>query len=154
MNYKNFYFIFGNIYNNSYPTFLIIFFAFLGYAEKSANLALAISCTILFTQIFSGNMRNIIVASSDTILLNKVRQFRFLISSIVILISVLVFFLISKEINLLVISTVVLIVINWINEINIVEQELENKKKKVIIFFLYKFNFLYFLNFFDLLKAD
>lgn len=152
MNYKNFYFIFGNIYNNSYPTFLIIFFAFLGYAEKSANLALAISCTILFTQIFSGNMRNIIVASSDTILLNKVRQFRFLISSIVILISVLVFFLISKEINLLVISTVVLIVINWINEINIVEQELENKKKKVIIFFYINLIFSIFLIFLIYLK--
>ena len=102
MNYKNFYFILGNIYNNSFPTFLIIFFAFLGYAEKSANLAIAISSTVLFTQIFSGNMRNIIIASNDVILINKVRQFRFLISTIVILISVLVFYLITKEINLLI----------------------------------------------------
>lgn len=135
MKYKNFYFILGNIYNNSFPTFLIIFFAFLGYAEKSANLAIAISSTILFTQIFSGNMRNIIIASNDLILINKVRQFRFLISIIVILISVLLSYLITKEINLLILSTIFLIIINWINEINIVEHELENKETKIAIFF-------------------
>ena len=152
MNYKNFYFIFGNIYNNSFPTFFIIFFAFLGYAEKSANLALAISSTILFTQIFSGNMRNIIIASNDKILLNKVRQFRFLISTIVILISILVFYVISKEINSLVISTIFLIVINWINEINIVEQELENKKNKITIFFYINLLFSMFVIFLIYIK--
>ena len=147
MNYKNFYFIFGNIYNNSFPTFLIIFFAFLGYADKSANLALAISSTILFTQIFSGNMRNIIIASNDIILLNKVRQFRFLISIIVIFISIIVFYLITKEINSLVISTIFLIVINWINEINIAEQELENKENKITIFFYINLLFSLFIIF-------
>ena len=73
MKFKNFYYTFGNIYNNSFYTFLMILFAFLGQAEKSANIALAISITILFTQIFSGNMRNIIIASHDLFLLNKVR---------------------------------------------------------------------------------
>lgn len=153
MNYKNFYFILGNIYNNSFPTFLIIFFAFLGYAEKSANLAIAISSTILFTQIFSGNMRNIIIASNDVILINKVRQFRFLISTIVILISVLVFYLIAKEINLLILSTIFLIIINWINEINIVEHELENKENKITIFFYINLFFSIFIIFLIYIKS-
>ena len=153
MNYKNFYFILGNIYNNSFPTFLIIFFAFLGYAEKSANLAIAISSTVLFTQIFSGNMRNIIIASNDVILINKVRQFRFLISTIVILISVLVFYLITKEINLLILSTIFLIIINWINEINIVEHELENKENKITIFFYINLFFSIFIIFLIYIKS-
>ena len=153
MNYKNFYFILGNIYNNSFPTFLIIFFAFLGYAEKSANLAIATSSTILFTQIFSGNMRNIIIASNDVILINKVRQFRFLISTIVILISVLVFYLIAKEINLLILSTIFLIIINWINEINIVEHELENKENKITIFFYINLFFSIFIIFLIYIKS-
>ena len=147
MNYKSFYFTFGNIYNNSFPTFLMIFFAFLGYAEKSANLALAISSTILFTQIFSGNMRNIIIASNDIILLNKVRQFRFLTSIIIFFISVLIFYLITKEINSLVISTIILIIVNWINEINIVEKELENEKNKITIFLYINFSFSMFIIF-------
>ena len=130
MNYKNFYFIFGNIYNNSFHTFLMIFFAFLGYAEKSASIAIAISCTLLLTQIFSGNMRSIIIASNDKALLYKVKKFRLFFSYIVVLISSLIFYLITKEINFLIISIIFSIIISWINEINIVEEELKKIQKK------------------------
>ena len=89
---KKLYFTFGNIYNNSFYTFLLILFAFLGQEERSADIALATSTTILFTQIFSGNMRNIIIASHDLILLKNVKQFRIFFSVMVILFSSLLFF--------------------------------------------------------------
>lgn len=141
MNYNNFYFIFGNIYNNSFHTFLMIFFAFMGYAEKSASIAIAISCTLLLTQIFSGNMRNIIIASHDMVLLNKVKKFRLIFSNIVILTSSLIFFVITKEINLFILAIIFSMIISWINEINIVEEELKKNTKKITIFLIINFIF-------------
>ena len=79
MNYNSFFFTIGNIYNNSFFTFLLVLFAFVNYVEISANIALAISITVLFTQIFR-NMENIIITSNNFNLLNKVKQFKFFIN--------------------------------------------------------------------------
>ena len=52
MNYRILLYTFSNIFNNSFYTFLLVIFAFVGYLGKSANIAIAISITILLTQIF------------------------------------------------------------------------------------------------------
>ena len=132
MNYKILLYTFSNIFNNSFYTFLLVIFAFAGYLEKSANIAIAISITILLTQIFSGNMRNIIIASYDLELLKKGKQLRIVLSILIIFLSSL--FLISSN-KFLSYSLIILIVIGWINEINILDEELKDKKEK--LFFIY-----------------
>ena len=122
MNYNSFFFTIGNIYNNSFYTFLLVLFAFIGYVEISADIALAISITVLFTQIFSGNMRNIIIASNNFNLLNKVKQFRIFLSIVVFFISCLLFFIITNEINFFIFSLIMLIIVGWINELNLLEK--------------------------------
>ena len=138
---KKLYFTFGNIYNNSFYTFLLILFAFLGQEERSADIALATSTTILFTQIFSGNMRNIIIASNDLILLKNVKQFRIFFSVMVILFSSLLFFLISGELDIFTLSLIFLMIVGWINEISILEEELNLKKTKIFFFLIFNFIF-------------
>ncbi len=138
---KNLYFTLGNIYNNSFYTFLLILFAFLGQEARSADIALATSTTILFTQIFSGNMRNIIIASNDLTLLKNVKQFRIFFSSIVILFSSLLFFLISGELDIFTLSLIFLMSVGWINEMNILEEELNLKKIKIFVFLIINFIF-------------
>lgn len=136
---KNLYFTLSNIYNNSFYTFLLILFAFLGQEERSADIALATSTTILFTQIFSGNMRNIIIASHDLMLLKNVKQFRIFFSVIVILFSSLLFFLISGELDIFTLSLIFLMIVGWINEMNILEEDLNLKKTKILFFLIFNF---------------
>lgn len=139
MNYNSFFFTIGNIYNNSFYTFLLVLFAFIGYVEISADIALAISITVLFTQIFSGNMRNIIIASNNFNLLNKVKQFRIFLSIVIFFISCLLFFIITNEINFFIFSLIMLIIVGWINELNLLEQELSNKNKKILLYLVFNF---------------
>lgn len=139
MNYKILLYTSSNIFNNSFYTFLLVLFAFVGYLEKSANIAIAISITILLTQIFSGNMRNIIIASNNFELLRKVKYLRILLSILIIFLSSLFFFLISSNSEFFSYSLIVLIVIGWINEINILDEELNDNKIRVILYLCINF---------------
>ena len=95
-------------------------------------------------------MRNIIIASYNFELLRKVKQLRILLSILIIFLSSL-FFLISSNSEFLSYSLIILIVIGWINEINILDEELNDNKKSYFLY-MYKFYFNYFDNFYLLLN--
>ena len=84
-------------------------------------------------------MRNIIIASNNFNLLNKVKQFRIFLSIVVFFISCLLFFIITNEINFFIFSLIMLIIVGWINELNLLEQELSNKNKKILLYLVFNF---------------
>ena len=71
-------------------------------------------------------MRNII-ASHDLILLKKCKTIQNIFSVMVILFSSLLFFLISGELDIFTLSLIFLMIVGWINEISILEEELNLK---------------------------
>ncbi len=124
----------ANIINNSFFTYIMVLFAFFGEPELSAEIAVFISIIFLFTQLFSANMRNIIFTENNRDLLQKVKIFRIIFFLPIFIISNLIFILISNNYNHLIICLSILILLSWINEMNILDQELNKKIKKTIYY--------------------
>ena len=131
----------NHLLNAFCPTLLMFIFFFFGNNIQATDFGLLLSFTLLITQIFSSNKRNIIIATKDFKLLKSTIYFR-ITFGIVIFISI--YFLIREfkldtKINLLFIS---LCIIFWINELFLTLYELKNKKNNLKVNFILFFVFL------------
>ena len=131
----------NHLLNAFCPTLLMFIFFFFGNNIQATDFGLLLSFTLLITQIFSSNKRNIIIATKDFKLLTSTIYFR-ITFGIVIFISVYYLireFKLDTKINLLFIS---LCIIFWINELFLTLYELKNKKNNLKVNFILFFVFL------------
>ena len=125
------------IFNFTIPTLIMLFLALNGKTFLAADVAIITSIFITFTQIFSSNMKVQIISKNNIFLAENAFQFRFLFS---ILTFLLFYYLILKrgffeEENISTLSLIILLIlIQWIGEINLALKEIYNKLSFFIIY--------------------
>ena len=115
-------------FNLMFASLLVISLVILGYYSTAGELGLITSLWITTTQIFSSNMRSIIVSEQKEFYAKISLVYRFILSIILLLIFYLIvvnFF--DFENHKLIIITSILIMIQWVNEMKLVQFELKNK---------------------------
>ena len=115
-------------FNLMFASLLVISLVILGYYSTAGELGLITSLWITTTQIFSSNMRSIIVSEQKEYYAKISLVYRFILSIILLLIFYLIvvnFF--DFENHKLIIITSILIMIQWVNEMKLVQFELNNK---------------------------
>lgn len=138
-----------NIYTISYlfnyfiPTFLMITFILFNHKTLGVEIGILSTFIIMITQIFSSNMRNLILSNEDINLSKIVIKFR-LIFSLPILIFIYTFieFFLHTQNRLFCLTLSILFIQFWIYEIVIVSYEISNNLKKLKIFNLISFFFI------------
>ena len=115
-------------FNLMFASLLVITLVVLGYYSTAGELGLITSLWITTTQIFSSNMRSIIVSEQNASYARISLVYRFILSIILLLIFYLIvnsFF--DFENYKLIFITSILIMIQWVNEMKLVQFELKNK---------------------------
>ena len=148
---KNFYLqnIFIYSYSINFFTPIAIFFIFYlnGYKNLSVQYAIILSVTSFFTQIFSANARNLVLADNNNKEVLNIILFRLFISLIIVFMGYLIFNQFYKIDYFILTSSFLLVSFTWIKEIAIASSE-NNKTKKfeffVQIFTFYQLVYAYF----------
>lgn len=137
INIKNFVFFIltaNYTFNLLFTSFVVIALVIFGHFSIAGELGLTGSFWITFTQIFSSNMRSIIISQNKIVYALITMVYRLIFS---IFVFILTFFLIKKFISLenynLVVAFSVLILTQWIFEMYLVICEIEKK------YFIFKF---------------
>ena len=123
------------MFNLMFASFLVIALVILGHYSIAGELGLIISFWITVTQIFSSNMRSIVVSEQNKNYALMTLVYRS-VFSIIALISFYYFssnFMSFEQQNLINIISL-LIMAQWINEMNLVQDEIKNKFKLFKIF--------------------
>ncbi len=146
LNKKNFFknkikdFYIQNIFIYSYSinffTPIALFFTFYlsDYKNLSVQYAIILSVAGFFTQIFSANARNLVLADNNNREVLNIILFRLFISSIILFIGYFVLNKFYKIDYLVLVSSFLLVSFTWIKEIVIASSE-NNKTKKLEFFF-------------------
>ena len=120
----------GYMFNLMFSAMLVIIMVALGYYSIAGELGLIISFWITVTQIFSSNMRSIIVSEENKKFAEITMIYRFAFS----LIALILFYIITSNYILFenhkliyVISS--LIMFQWINEMSLVQYEIKKEHK-------------------------
>ena len=118
----------GYMFNLMFSAMLVIIMVGLGYYSIAGELGLIISFWITITQIFSSNMRSIIVSEDNKKYAEITMFYRFLFS----LVALISFYLITSNFisfenyNLIYVISC-LIMFQWINEMSLVQHEIKNE---------------------------
>ncbi len=146
------------MFNLMFTSFIVIALAIFGHYSIAGELGLVASFWITITQIFSSNLRSIIVSENKT-------EYAFLTlfyrGTLSILLFILCYFVISKYISFenvnLIILFSILILVQWINEMSLVVFEVKKKTGffKIFtilnIFTLILGTYFLFFSYFDML---
>jgi glycosyltransferase involved in cell wall biosynthesis len=122
-------------FNLMFGSLLVVSLVILGYYSIAGELGLVISFWITITQIFSSNMRSIVVSEQKTNYATYSLIYRFFFS----ICSLVIFYFISHEFltfenqNLIFLSSA-LIMSQWVNEMKLVQFEVNKTYKKFNIF--------------------
>ena len=122
-------------FNLMFGSLLVVSLVILGYYSIAGELGLVISFWITVTQIFSSNMRSIVVSEQKTnyATYSLIYRFFFSIFSLVIFYFISQKFLTFENQNLIFLSSA-LIMSQWINEMKLVQFEVNKNYKKFNIF--------------------
>ena len=122
-------------FNLMFASLLVVSLVILGYYSIAGELGLVISFWITITQIFSSNMRSIVVSEQKVIYANYslIYRFFFSICSMVIFYFVSTKYLTFENQNLIFLSSA-LIMSQWVNEMKLVQFEIYKIYKKFNIF--------------------
>ena len=122
-------------FNLMFGSLLVVSLVILGYYSIAGELGLVISFWITITQIFSSNMRSIVVSEQKTnyATYSLIYRFFFSICSLVIFYFISQEFLIFENQNLIFLSSA-LIMFQWINEMKLVQFEVNKTYRKFNIF--------------------
>ena len=116
------------MFNLMFSSFIVIALVILGHYSIAGELGLVTSFWITLTQIFSSNMRSIVISEQKTQYAIMTMAYRIIFSIIFLIIS---YFLLSTFINFentnLIILFSILIMVQWINEMNLSQAEVQNK---------------------------
>ena len=125
------------IFNFTIPTLLMLFLTVKGKSSLAADVAIVSSIFITISQIFSSNMKVQIISSSNIYLAKSAFQFRFLFSLIIFLFFqyLLITYNYFENENRLILSIIVLIILTqWIGEINLALKEIYLKLSFFILY--------------------
>ena len=122
-------------FNLMFASLLVVSLVILGFYSIAGELGLVISFWITITQIFSSNMRSIVVSEQNTNYANYslIYRFFFSICSLVIFYFVSTKYLTFENQNLIFLSSA-LIMSQWVNEMKLVQFEVNKTYKKFNIF--------------------
>lgn len=147
------------------PTFVLISSSFFREYVLAAELGIIIGTNIIFTQIFSANLRSIIISKNNSDNIYSYLVFRLIISIFIIIINIVIFLNYNFINTLILIQITLLIVIQWMCELILTFYELKNYTKKflqycfisfifiilILVSFLYNLSIIFILVFFNLL---
>ena len=116
------------MFNLMFSSIIVVLLVFLGQYSVAGEIGLITSFWITITQIFSSNMRSIIVSEENKVYAQMTILYRLIFS----IITLLLFFTLQPHIinfeNITLIKMIsVLIMVQWINEMNLVQYEIRNK---------------------------
>lgn len=134
----NFFFVSGSyMFNLMFPSLLVVMFVIMGKFSIAGELGLIASFWITFTQIFSSNMRTIIISEQklDYAVITILYRFFFALFSFLIFFIISNNFIFFENTNLIYLVSL-LILFQWINEMNLVQFEVKNKILKFGIIIL------------------
>ena len=141
----------SHCFNSFSLTILMFIFFFFGYNSYATDLGLISSLTIVITQIFSSNKRNIVLSTDNYKLLKHTVIFRFISGLIIFFISYLIILKLNL-VNPLNISFVLLCILFWINEMFLTYYEI--KKNNFLIAINFSFFTLLFIKIILMLYFD
>ena len=131
-------------FNLMFSSLLVILMAFFKNYSMAAELGLTISLWISITQIFSSNMRSIIISENNTHLANDTFLYRFIFSIFAFFIFLIISKLYFNPINeALILSISILILSQWCFEMSLVKYEIKNKVKIFYIFLILNSIFIF-----------
>lgn len=138
------------LFNTSFVTFLALIFFISGFQDISIEISVMQSYMAFITLALSSHSRSIIVSDSNMYKILSEYSFRLKVA-IIILLSVLIFFynFINKENFYFIFGISILLLSQWIFELNIAKAEITKDKKFIfkngiyIIFFLLIFSISY-----------
>ena len=125
------------IFNFTIPTLIMLFLTLKGKNSLAADVAIITSIFVTFSQIFSSNMKVQIISKNNIYLARSAFQFRFLFS---ILTFLTFYYLIMnkgffEDENITTLSLIILLIlIQWIGEINLAVREIYNKLSFFVIY--------------------
>lgn len=120
------------------PTFLLIISSLFQDYVLTAELGILIGINIMFTQIFSANIRSLIIYKNNTKSLFSYIYFRLIISLVLMLINLIVLKFLNYSNFLLLLQVSIMILLQW--QIELILTSYEIKKKN------YKFTYYIFLS--------
>lgn len=152
-------------FNLFLPTFVLIISSLFKEYSLAAELGILIGINIIFTQIFSANLRSIIISKNNTDNIYSHIVFRFLIAIFVLFVNVIIFYNYNFLYFEILSQITILILIQWQCEIILTYYEIRNNKKKffqylficfifsllIIGSFIFRYNFLFVLIFFNII---
>ena len=127
-NYKFLIYTANYTFNLMFSSFVVISLVVFGNFKIAGELGLVSSFWITLTQIFSSNMRSIIISESKTNYAIMSILYRSFFSIVIFLFSYLIIlqFIEFENLNLIILFSI-LILIQWINEMSLVIAEIKNK---------------------------
>ena len=123
---KNFLFLSANnIILSTISTFLIIIFVINQEYIFAAKFSVISSILILITKVLSVNLRNILIAKKNRFFLEKFIFFRIIFSILIFLLSIFFLDLFNFDRNNLYFFLILIILVNWCNEVTLVQCEIK-----------------------------
>ena len=152
-------------FNLFLPTFVLIISSLFKEYSLAAELGILIGINIIFTQIFSANLRSIIISKNNTDNIYSHIVFRFLIAFFVLFVNIIIFYNYNFTYFEILSQITILILIQWQCEIILTYYEIKNNKKKffeylficfifsllIVGSFIFQYNFLSVLIFFNII---
>lgn len=129
------------------PSFILIISSIFKEYVLAAELGILIGINIIFTQIFSANLRSIIITTNNSNNIYSYIIFRLIISTIVMLLNIIIFLLYEFEYPSILIQIAFLILIQWISELLLTFYELQNKISKFFQYFYISLTYIIFILF-------
>ncbi len=147
------------------PTFILVISSLFKNYNLAAELGILLGINIIFTQIFSANLRSIIISENSINNIYPNILFRFFISLIILLVNFVIFSFYEFIYLDILIQITLLILIQWTYELVLTFYEIKNKVSKfynyfitciifcfiIIINFIFNKNLLFVLIFFNIL---
>ena len=129
-NYLRIFSIYPNLLiNNFFANFILLIFFISGYFALSAEIGVITSLTILICQIFSGNLRSIIIADKNLKLADEMLLKRLILSIPIIII--LISFIFKNDLSdiSLALSISLVVILGWIFELILTKFEITRNTK-------------------------
>ena len=142
--YRKYVFIYPNlVINNFFSNFLLVTLFISGYYSLAAEVGVIISLTFLICNIFSGNLRSIIIADKNLLLADEMLFKRILLSLLIIII--IIFFIFKNNISdiSLALATSILVLLGWIFEIMLTKFEISKKIKSTRVHLIVSIIFMF-----------
>ena len=151
-NYLRIFSIYPNLLiNNFFANFILLIFFISGYFALSAEIGVITSLTILICQIFSGNLRSIIIADKNLKLADEMLLKRLILSIPIIII--LISFIFKNELSdiSLALSISLVVILGWIFELILTKFEITRNTKGTRLHLFLSVSFCLFILFFGLI---